>query len=346
MLTAFADEGVNALLGVDPAREVALAIVCLGRAAPAPPPAPEVEPLSLKIEPYSPREIDYPPIAAAHRASCLASGDEAAVWRQKAVGLLPAGGPEPGPEPEPDGTAWPLPAPVKLDLSSPALAAVIRRRGSSRRFARAPITLSRLSTILDLVLAPIPADFTPMVDLYVIVHAVEGLDAGAYAVDRDRRILVPLHRGNFRQQAGFLALGQPLAADAAINLYSLVALPSLVAQLGNRGYRVAQLEGGVIGGRVYLGTTALGLGATGLTFFDDYVTELLLAPRRRQERDVPECCRPSGPQAPPVDLTPRPSARTRLPSPSWPPRVSPVRTTTRREAEPSEGVYVVGVTLP
>src|SRR5204863_4752237 len=81
----------------------------------------------------------------------------------------------------------------------------------------------------------------------------------------------------FRQQAGFLALGQPLAlaADAAINLYSLVALRPVVAQLGNRGYRVAQLEGGIIGGRVYLGlgATALGLGATGLTFFDDHVTQ-------------------------------------------------------------------------
>jgi nitroreductase len=45
-----------------------------------------------------------------------------------------------------------------------------------------------------------------------------------------------------------------------------------MAQLGNRGYRAAQLEGGIIGGRVYLGAYALGLGATGLTFFDDDVT--------------------------------------------------------------------------
>jgi hypothetical protein len=36
---------------------------------------------------------------------------------------------------------------------------------------------------------------------------------------------------------------------------------------------VAQLEGGLIGGRVYLASYALGLGATGLTFFDDAVTE-------------------------------------------------------------------------
>jgi SagB-type dehydrogenase family enzyme len=267
VLTGFADDEVNALLGVDPAHEVALAIVPLGRTAQATPPAPPVVPLTVEIEPYSRRQIDYPQIAAAHRASCLASGDEAAAWRVLALGLPHR------PWPEPDGTTLVLPAPAQLDLSPPAVAAVIRRRGSSRQFAQAPITLSQLSTIVELALAPIQADFPPMADLYLVVHAVEGLDAGAYALDRDRRTLTPLRGGNFRQQAGFLALGQPLAADAAINLYSLVALQPVVAQLGNRGYRVAQLEGGIIGGRVYLGATALGLGATGLTFFDDHVTQ-------------------------------------------------------------------------
>jgi SagB-type dehydrogenase family enzyme len=267
VLTAFADDEVNSLLGLEPAREVALAIVPLGRTAQPVPPAPSVDPLALEIEPYSPREVDFPQIAAAHRASCLASGDEAAAWRARALGLPRT------PWPEPDGTTLPWPAPAPLDLSPSALAAVIRRRGSSRQFARAPITLTQLSSILEVALAPIPADFPPMADLYLVVHAVEGLDAGAYALERDRRTLTPLRGGNFRQRAGFLALGQPLAADAAINLYSLVALRPLVAQLGNRGYRVAQLEGGIIGGRVYLVATALGLGATGLTFFDDQVTE-------------------------------------------------------------------------
>jgi SagB-type dehydrogenase family enzyme len=267
VLTAFADDAVNVLLGVDPSREVALAIVPLHRTAAPTPPAPPVEPLTPEIEPYSRREIDYPQIAAAHGASCLASGNEAAVWRMQAVGLRhPA-------RADPDGTALPLPSPLQLDLSPSALAATIRRRGSSRQFARAPITLTQLSTIFELALAPIPADFPPTADLYLIVHAVEGLDAGAYALERDRRTLTPLRQGNFRQQAGFLALGQPLAADAAINLYSLVDLPVVIAQLGNRGYRAAQLEGGIIGGRVYLGATALGLGATGLTFFDDHVTQ-------------------------------------------------------------------------
>jgi hypothetical protein len=35
---------------------------------------------------------------------------------------------------------------------------------------------------------------------------------------------------------------------------------------------VAQLAGGIAGGRIDLASSALGLGATGLTFFDDQVT--------------------------------------------------------------------------
>ncbi len=47
----------------------------------------------------------------------------------------------------------------------------------------------------------------------------------------------------------------------------------VLGRFGNRGYRVAQLEGGIIAGRMYLGAYAHGFGATGLTFFDDDVTD-------------------------------------------------------------------------
>jgi nitroreductase len=82
-----------------------------------------------------------------------------------------------------------------------------------------------------------------------------------------------LRHSEFRQQAALLALGQPLAGEAAVNVYSLVALAPVIQRLGNRAYRAAQLEGGIVGGRIYLAAYALGLGATGLTFFDDLVTE-------------------------------------------------------------------------
>jgi hypothetical protein len=42
-----------------------------------------------------------------------------------------------------------------------------------------------------------------------------------------------------------------------------------LGRLGNRGYRAVQLEAGILGGKMYLAAYALGLGATGLTFYDD-----------------------------------------------------------------------------
>jgi len=82
-----------------------------------------------------------------------------------------------------------------------------------------------------------------------------------------------LRAGDFRRAAGHLDLGQALAADAAVNLYWLVDLERLLDHFGNRGYRVAQLDAAIRGGQTYLAAFALGIGATGLTFFDDDVIE-------------------------------------------------------------------------
>ena len=73
--------------------------------------------------------------------------------------------------------------------------------------------------------------------------------------------------------AGRLGLFQELPGAAGANVYCLADLEPILARFGNRGYRAAQLEGGIVGGRLYLAGYALGFGATGLTFLDDEVTE-------------------------------------------------------------------------
>ena len=168
--------------------------------------------------------------------------------------------------------------PLAPAVASPAepIERVILRRGSTREFARAAIPFAVLSTILRTVSRDVDADFVApaasLVEPYVIVNAVDDLAPGAYAFDRDRDALVSLRAGDFRREAGHLALGQALAADAAVNIYWLADLSRVLARLGNRGYRAAQLEAAIRGGRTYLAAFALGIGATGLTFFDDDVT--------------------------------------------------------------------------
>src|SRR5207302_2681100 len=99
-----------------------------------------------------------------------------------------------------------------------------------------------------------------------------GLPAGTYAYHPETGGLETLRRGDFRDLAGTLDLGQELGADAAVNLYFLSHLTPALAQLGNRGYRAAQLLAAIAAGKLYLAAYALGFGATGLTFFDDDVT--------------------------------------------------------------------------
>jgi nitroreductase len=119
--------------------------------------------------------------------------------------------------------------------------------------------------------AVVPCDAFVATDLYLIVNAVDGLASGSYLYRRDSHALELLRAGDFRREATFLDLGQELAGDAAVNAYWLVNLD----QLDDRGYRAAQLLAAIEGGKLYLAAYALGIGATGLTFFDDDVTRFL-----------------------------------------------------------------------
>ena len=155
---------------------------------------------------------------------------------------------------------------------------MILRRGSSRQFARESIPFTKFSTILDRATQGIRADFldplgTQINNLYIIVNAVEGLNPGSYVFHRDRRALECLREGNFRSEAQHLGLQQELPGDASAAIFLLADLKPILARYGNRGYRSVHLEAGIIGGRLYLAAYALRIGATGLTFFDDDVTD-------------------------------------------------------------------------
>jgi SagB-type dehydrogenase family enzyme len=270
VVAGFADREIEQLLGLDAAREGALALVALGRTAEPPAPAPDAPVLNLETEPLSSREIDYPAIREIHSASSLERGEQVAGWGRVAV---------PRPEPDPLSELFPLRPLAEADWPAEPLESVILRRGSARRFeVSRSLSFEELSTALAVATTSIPADFTEgpessLLDLYVIAHAVEGLPPGAYYLRRAERTLELLEQGNFRAIAGRLGLFQELPAAAGANVYCLADLEPVLARFGNRGYRAAQLEGGIVGGRLYLAAHALRFGATGLTFLDDEVIE-------------------------------------------------------------------------
>jgi SagB-type dehydrogenase family enzyme len=279
VVTGFADRQVADLVGVDPEREAPLELVPVGDGSPAPGPI-GVEPIDPETRPLSPEEREYEAIPRAYAGSTLPDGDAARDWRASApeggVGIRSPG----------DGDR------VELDPVSDDRAAktppyhAIRRRGSCRRYERDALNFRKVSTVLDRAVRGVPMDARrdgdsalKYNDCYLVVNAVEGVDPGAYHYHPDAGDLERLRSGEFRADAGHLALDQALGADAALCAFFLADLDAVTDALGDRGYRVAQLEAAVTAGRLYLAAYAhRDLGATGLTFYDDEVTDFF-APR-------------------------------------------------------------------
>jgi SagB-type dehydrogenase family enzyme len=269
VVCGFVDATVNGLLDVDSQREVAFSLVAVGRSSEIPRQSPgNVAALGLETVPVSRSEVDYPLMREMHAASSLHSKEEVAAWRGRTplINLPPPAGP-----------IVPLVTLSNDEMPRDPIEQVILRRGSSRRFARTPIGLPQLSTMLDRATRGVPADFlepmgTQLNHLYVMVHAVDGIEPGAYVFHRDGGLLECLKQGDFRDQSGYLGLEQRLAADSAVDIFFLADLRPILQRFGNRGYRAVQLEAGMLGGKLYLGAYAQHLGATGLTFYDDDVT--------------------------------------------------------------------------
>jgi SagB-type dehydrogenase family enzyme len=268
LLTGFVDAGVNRLLGLDPDREAALELVVVGPAAgpgvgrggpvrAGGVAAAALAPLDHRVMPLSSREVDYPLLREIHRASELDTAAAVEAWRAAA----------PPPARAPRGPLEALPEPARR--GGRGLGETIQHRGSTREFSHEPIGARELATALASATRPIPADVpSGLVDLYLVVNAVEGIAPGAYRYGPEGHGLERLSGGTYRRQSAHLTLEQSLGGDAAAVIYFLAPLDALLDAYGNRGYRLANLEAGIAGGRAYLAAYAQRFGATGLTFYD------------------------------------------------------------------------------
>lgn len=186
--------------------------------------------------------IDYPEVYSLHAASKLASAEEVdGGWKNARLGIADE---------------------------------VFRRRGSIRDFSPEPIPRDDVAAILAGAMDAIPLDGPPSNEFRLIVNAVEGLEPGTYRFESPDGFELG-RAGNFRRQAGYLVLEQPLGELAAAVMFAMADIDGVLSRYGNRGYRVAQLEAGIRVGRIYLGAFARGLGATASTFYDDDVTAFL-----------------------------------------------------------------------
>jgi SagB-type dehydrogenase family enzyme len=265
VLTGFVDVEVDRLLGLDTTREVALELIVLGPEAAAAPVGGALDSIDHATLPLSSSEVDYPLIREMHAASGLGTASAVSTWRGRewshTVPMPPVG-----------AKLVQLPPPPAR--AGRGLGETIQRRGSTREFGHASLTAEELATALWAAARPFDADVpSGLVDLYLIVNAVEGVPSGAYFYRPDTHALETLATGEFRNRSAYLCLEQPLGGDAAATIYWLARLDELTRTFGDRGYRLANLEAGLAGGRAYLAAYAQGFGASGLTFYDGHVVE-------------------------------------------------------------------------
>jgi len=270
VILGYVDDLVNSLIDLNKEKEVSLALVPIGFTKEDPTQEiPVISLLNLKTEPLSNYDFDDQEIQKIHESSSLTSGREVKDW----LGVTPK---------------IKIPSymentisldPFKQDKIPPAsLEQVIIRRGSAREFLREPISFQQLSTILYYSTMGVPADFlepyeSSLINLYLIINAVDGLQPGSYFYHREQNKLELLREGSFRQTAGHLGLDQDLPADGSVAVFFMTDLEKVLKGFGNRGYRAAQLEASILGGKFYLASYAQNVGVTGLTFYDDAVTE-------------------------------------------------------------------------
>ncbi|MEM2198658.1 MAG: SagB/ThcOx family dehydrogenase [Nitrososphaerota archaeon] len=268
----FVDDEVNSLLGVDGEDEAVFAVITVdGRVEAAGAEAPErvAGPIEGVPAAQRGRPVKYSLISETHASTMLRSSDEVASWKKSAALLHGL---------DRDGNSGlPVQAPQPATTEK-RIWEVILERGSTRKFARRSIGASQLSAILRYSFGPLRADFLPdtrdtLIRPYLIVNAVEGMPSGCYRYIPSTGELRLLRKGQFREAAGYLCLEQALGRDASIVFFNMADLDKVLNVLGGRGYRAAQLEGGIRLGRLYLSAYSVGLGATGLTFYDDDCVE-------------------------------------------------------------------------
>lgn len=181
-------------------------------------------------------------------------------------------------------------SPIHWDDRLQGLEKTILRRRSTRQFSGASLTLDELNTVLDFVYQPHHyveqgLDSDPdyfdlgLIQTFVAASGVDGLEAGCYYYAPQRQELRQIRFKNFRQELGYLCLGQSLGHDAGAVIFHTADLKAAIAHYGDRAYRYLHLDAGHLGQRINLAAIRLGLGVSGIGgFFDDQVNDVLGIP--------------------------------------------------------------------
>jgi hypothetical protein len=161
------------------------------------------------------------------------------------------------------GPAWGRGVPVpSFEPCGQTIDEVVLKRGSQRLMDPSKVLPHVVLSGVELVLRDID------VAHFVAVHGVEGVPPGIY---RWPDLASPIRPGLLRDELYRVCMNQSLGYDAAFILMAAAD----VAALDDRQYREAHLAAGLASGRMHLIAYAYGAGASGMTFVDGLIPDLL-----------------------------------------------------------------------
>jgi hypothetical protein len=162
------------------------------------------------------------------------------------------------------GRAWDPGLPVDVSLHGGApVEDVVLSRGSQRLMdASASLSAEFLETAMTVAMRGVD------VEHWIGVNNVAGMRPGIY---RWPGLATPLRDGDPRDDLYHVCVDQALGRDAAFVVISTTD----VSALDDREYREAQLASGIVEGRLHLLAYALGASASGMTFSDSLLPDLM-----------------------------------------------------------------------
>ncbi len=266
----FDDRSVNQLLGLDENREVALAVCRLKgkRDSRGALESRAVEDLSESVKNasrVSPREFEVPEVRRVHAAGNDRVSSKPDLEMSNFLGLVPE-----------SRVLIPRTSPPDASYLYPE--AVFRRR-SSRNFVAKALPVSHLGALLKVLSAVDCGGLKPYFSSICtgfLASGVESLEDGFYLMDDLSKGLGLVKPGSFTSVMSHICLDQEWMASASLHFLFMTQMASLEGAWGPRGYRYAMMIAGLMGERLYLGASALGLGCCGIgAFYDGEAAGLL-----------------------------------------------------------------------
>lgn len=160
----------------------------------------------------------------------------------------------------------------------------IAARTSTRDYSGAAISADQLSRILYLGAGmtrpgrrsyPSSGALYP-IEVYPVVHNVDGIAPGIYHYDVRRHALERLSSGDYREAVVRQGLLQEFLGATNVVLFLSVIFQRMRFKYQDRTYRYGLIEAGHIGQNVYLAAMSMGLGACAVgAFLDDEMNAML-----------------------------------------------------------------------